>query len=347
MRRAIYSLALAAPVFLWLPLGGCHPTNLPYTQTGNWIQSAEIGSYPRSNAVSFVIANKAYVGTGYNEQVNGNRLNDFWCFSVDSGWVQVQSLPGSIRSNAVGFALGSHGYVGTGLGSDGITMYNDFWQYDPLQNQWAQKSSFAGGPRYDAVGFGLLGKGYIGTGYSSFWLNDFYEYDTLSDSWTRTIGTSGDFSKRRGATCFIYKEKAYIVTGSASGSMARDFWSFDPSQSSPWVRLGDIVPDNTSSKDDQYSDIQRDYATSFLHGDSAYLTLGRSLTGGTMATTWVYDFVHDQWVQRTAYHRQPRFGAVAFTLTGRSFVGTGNTGSNGVLDDFDEFMPYQPYNVND
>ena len=339
---------MVAPVILLLPMTGCHHTSLPYTQTGNWIESAEIGSYPRSNAVSFVIGNKAYVGTGYNEQIEGNRLNDFWSFTVDSGWEQVQSLPGSIRSNAVGFSLGAHGYVGTGLGSDGITMYNDFYQYDGSLNSWTQKASFPGDARYDAVGFGLQGKGYMGTGFSSFWLNDFYEYDTLTDTWARTIGTSGDFSKRRGATSFVYKNKAYIVTGSSSGSMAKDFWSFDPSsQASPWTRLGDIINDNTSTKDDQYSDIERDYAVSFINGDSAYLTLGRNLGGGTVASTWVYDFVHDQWAQRTAYHRQARFGAVAFTVNGRSFIGTGNAGSNTVLDDFDEFMPYQPYNAND
>src|SRR5882724_902421 len=229
MRRAIYSLAIVTPIILFLPAASCHRTNLPYTQNGNWVQSAQIGSYPRSNAVSFVIGDKAYVGTGYNPQANGNRLNDFWQFNVDSGWRQVQSLPGNPRSNAVGFGLGSHGYVGTGIGSDGITMYNDFYEYDTLLNQWTAKTPFPGGARFDAVGFGLQGKGYIGTGYSSFWLNDFYEYDPLSDTWARTIGTAGDFTKKRGATAFIRKNKAYIVTGSVSGGMARDFWSFDPS----------------------------------------------------------------------------------------------------------------------
>jgi N-acetylneuraminic acid mutarotase len=345
MHRAIYTLALVTPVLFLLSETGCHPVNLPYTQTGNWLQSAQIGSYPRTNAVSFVIGNKAYVGTGYNPLVNGNKLSDFWRFSVDSGWKQVQSLPGSVRSNAVGFSLNGHGYVGTGLGADGVTSFNDFYQYDTLLNQWTQKSSFPGGPRRDAVGFGLQGKGYIGTGFSFVWLNDFYEYDPGTDSWALTVGTSGDFSKRQAATCFVHNNKAYIVAGSANGTMARDFWSFDPSLSSPWVRLGDITNDNSSTKDDQYSDIRREYAVSFINGDSAYLTLGQN--GVPLASTWVYDFVHDQWAQRTPYHREPRTGAVAFTISGRSFVGTGNAGSAGVLDDFDEFMPNQPYNPND
>ncbi|HMH24310.1 MAG TPA: kelch repeat-containing protein [Puia sp.] len=348
MRRAIYSLALLSPVILFLPAASCHKTSLPFTQTGNWIQSAQIGSYPRSNAVSFVIGDFAYVGTGYNSQISTTRLSDFWRFSVDSGWKQVENMPGDPRSNAVGFSLGTHGYVGTGVGSDGRTVYNDFYQYDPSLNQWTQKRSFPGDPRMDALGFGLQGKGYIGTGYSYIWLNDFYQYDEQSDTWALTIGTAGQFTKRRAATSFIYKNKAYIVTGAGSGSLAKDFWSFDPSLPQPWTRLGDIISDNTSAKDDQYIDIQRQYAVSFVNGDSAYLTLGENLGTGSVNSTWVYDFSHDQWAQRTAYHRQPRSGAVAFTISGRSFVGTGNSGgSAGALDDFDEFVPYQPYNQND
>jgi N-acetylneuraminic acid mutarotase len=323
---------------------GCHPVKIDPTQVGNWVQAAPIGSYPRSNAVSFVIGRKAYVGTGYNENVQGtnNRLKDFWSFDVDSGWQQVGDLPGAPRSEASAFALGNFGYVGTGY--DGLNMYNDFYRYDPGLNQWSQKSDYPGGTRYDAVGFAVQGKGYIGTGFSDYWLNDFYQYDPLNDNWVRTIGTSDDFSKRRGAVAFVYQDKAYIVTGSTSASMTRDCWRFDPSQADPWIRLHDIVNDNTATFDDGYTDIQRELAVAFVKGDSAYLTLGRN--GTMLSSTWVYDFPHDQWSQRSPYHRQARFGAVAFTLNDRSFIGTGNSGS-GTFDDFDEFLPYQIYNTND
>jgi len=350
MLRANYSLVSASYVLSLAILAGCSckEPHLSPTQIGNWLESAEIRGVPRSNAVSFTIGDIAYVGTGYNSTVSpgriNDRLNDFWSFNTDSGWKQVQSLPAPPRSNAVAFGLGSFGYVGTGY--DGVKMYNDFYQYDPSLNQWTIKNTFPGEARYDAVGFAVKGNGYIGTGYNGNWLNDFYQYDPQQDKWVLTIGTSGDLSKRRGATVFVYHDKAYLLGGSRDASMTKDFWSFDPTQPAPWLRLGDLINDNTSTKDDGYTDIQREYAVTFVNGDSAYLTLGENIQ--PLATTWVYDFVHDQWARRTAYHRQVRVGAVAFTIKGRSFVGTGGPGPNSTMtyDDFDEFLPNQPYNAN-
>jgi N-acetylneuraminic acid mutarotase len=344
MQREIYLSAWMGVMIVIMSLS-CHPVKISPMQQGDWIQSAEIGNYPRGNAVSFIIGDKAYVGTGFNENVQGtrNRLRDFWSFSVDSGWTQVQDFPGAPRSSASAFGLGNYGYVGTGW--DGVNSYNDFYQYDPVANKWNPKSNFPGTVRYDAIGFAVQGKGYIGTGFGDFWLNDFYQYDPQNDNWVRTIGTSGDFSKRRGAVAFVYHDKAYIGTGSTSASMTKDFWSFDPSQAQPWTRLKDIINDNSAAYDDGYTDIQRELAVAFVKGDSAYLTLGQN--GAVLNSTWVYDFAHDQWSPRSPYHRQARFGAIAFTVKGRSFVGTGNSGSGTTFDDFDEWLPYQVFNSND
>jgi N-acetylneuraminic acid mutarotase len=315
--------------------------NLSWAQDGNWVQAAAIYSYPRGHSSSFVIGNTAYVGLGLNETVRG-RLKDFWAFSLDSGWTQKADFPGVPRSNAAGFSLDGFGYVGTG--TDGVNALHDFYQFDPVANTWTVKNSFPGGDRYDAVGFGVQGKGYIGTGYNTYWMNDFYQYDPKSDSWARTPGTSGNFTKRRGAVAFVYNNRAYIFTGSTSGGMARDAWAFDPSQPAPWIPLHDITNTDPGSFDDGYTDLQREFASAFVNGDHAYLTLGRN--GSMVTSTWVYDFVQDLWTRRTTYPRQPRFGAVAFTIAGESFVGTGYTGSS-TFDDFNRFVPDQAYNPND
>jgi hypothetical protein len=127
--------------------------------------------------------------------------------------------------------------------------------------------------------------------------------------------------------------------------MARDGWAFDPFQPAPWIPLHNITNTDPGSFDDGYTDLEREFASAFVNGDHAYLTLGRS--NGTMVTsTWEYDFVQDVWSRRTAYPRQPRFGAVAFTIDGKSFVGTGSTG-NSTFDDFNQFVPNQPFNPND
>ena len=321
----------------------CTRANIPDTQLGNWLQAAPIGAYPRSNAVCFTIGDRAYVGLGYNETVyQPGRLVDFWTFSVDSGWTQIQNFPGAPRSNAAGFSIGNFGYVGTGY--DGLNIFQDFWQYDPVQNQWTRKADYIGGPRYDAVGFGIQGKGYLGTGFDAYWLNDFYSYDPAQDKWSVTPGTSGNFSKRRAAVAMVYNDKAYIVTGSNSGGLVKDFWSFDPSQASAWHRLSDITNDSTATFDDGYTDIQREYATAFVNGSQGFLTTGKN--GANVTTTWAYDFPSDRWSRRTAWMRASRTGAVSFTVKGASFVGSGNTG-NGTLDDFDEFFPTIAFNSND
>lgn len=343
MIRFIYLPVLCTFIVTLFTFSSCSKGKLSWAQDGNWVQAAAIGLYPRGFPSSFVIGDVAYVGLGYNESIGGRgRLTDFWAFSLDSGWRQKADFPGPPRSNAVGFSLDGYGYVGTGY--DGFNTFHDFYRYDPASNTWTVRDSFPGGDRYDAVGFGLKGKGYIGTGFNIFWMNDFYQYDPQSDSWARTPGTSGNFSKRSGAVSVVYHDTAYIFTGAVSGGMARDSWAFDPTLPVPWIPLHNITNTDPGSFDDGYTSLQRQNASAFVNGDHAYLVLGRN--GTLMTTTWEYDFANDIWAQRTAYPRQPRFGAVAFTISGKSFIGTGTSG-NGSFDDFNQFVPDQAFNPND
>ena len=334
-------IAFSMPLFCSL---SCQPTGLSDTQLGDWIASAPIGDPPRSNASSFVLGTDAYVGLGFNQSIGGTgRLQDFWKFSHDSGWQQVADFTGAPRSEAASFSIGGYGYVGTGF--DAITVYSDFYQYDPVANAWTRKADFPGTPRYDAVGFSIQGKGYIGTGFNVNWMNDFYQYDPAQDKWSLTPGTSGDFSKRQGAVAFVYKDQAYIVTGVNSGGMVRDFWRFDPTQNPAWFQLNNITNTSSETFDDGYTDIERQYGTAFINGTTAYLTTG--INGSMVTSTWAYDFASDRWSRRTAWARAPRSGAISFTVSGHSYVGTGNTGTNSTFDDFDEFAPTQAFNAND
>lgn len=342
MKTPAFLLTLSLPLFC--SLFACHPTNIPDTQLGNWVASASIGDPPRGSASSFVIGTDAYAGLGFNQSIGGTgRLKDFWRFSVDSGWQQMADFPGAPRSEAAAFSIGGNGYVGTGY--DLITVYSDFYQYDPVANTWTRKADFPGTPRYDAVGFSVHGKGYIGTGFNINWMNDFYEYDPAQDKWSLTPGTSGNFSKRQGAVAFVYKDQAYIVTGANNGGMVKDFWRFDPTQSPAWHPLANITNTNSATFDDGYTDIVREYATAFVNGEQAFLTTG--MNGSLVSSTWAYDFASDRWSRRTPWAKPPRSGAISFTVRGRSFVGTGNTGSNSTFDDFDEFVPTQAYDSND
>lgn len=333
----------AIGIFCFFSNFSCGKVNLPNTQLGNWVQAASIGNAPRGYCASFVIGNRAYVGLGYNESTaRPGRLVDFWTFSVDSGWTQLPDFPGAPRSNAAAFSLGNYGYVGTGW--DEVNIYQDFYQYDPAAKVWNKKANYPD-PRYDAVGFAVQGKGYIGTGFNVYAKNDFFRYDPDQDSWTLVPGTSGNFSKRRGAVAFVYKDKAYIVTGSNNGVMVRDMWSFDPSQASAWHPLANITNTDTRTFDDGYSDIQRENATAFVSEDMAYLATGKN--NSILLSTWAYDFANDQWSRRTAYPKAPRIGAVSFTIKGLSFLGTGYSGNNSTFDDFEQFQPKVAFNESD
>jgi hypothetical protein len=325
-------------------LSSCNRTSIPDTQLGDWKASAPIGNAPRGNASCFVIGTDAYAGLGYNQSIgNTGRLKDFWRFNVDSGWEQVADFPGAPRSEAAAFCVGNYGYVGTG--TDLVNIYNDLYQYDPVQNVWTRKADFPGTPRYDAVGFGIRGKGYIGTGFNVNWMNDFYQYDPVQDKWSITPGTSGDLSKRQGAVALVYNDQAYIVTGTNNGGMVRDFWRFDPSQTPAWHQLANITNTDPATFDDGYTDIERSYATAFVNGDKAFLTTG--VNGSMVVSTWAYDFASDRWSRRSPWPRPSRSGAISFTVSGRSFVGSGNNGNNGTFDDLEEFLPTQVFNVND
>ncbi|MCY7409984.1 MAG: hypothetical protein LH473_06910 [Chitinophagales bacterium] len=78
-----------------------------------WIQKNDFSGYGRSDAASFIINGKGYVGTG-GVPTNETYAKDIWEYepSTDS-WTQKADIPVG-RTEAVGFSIGSKGYIGTG-----------------------------------------------------------------------------------------------------------------------------------------------------------------------------------------------------------------------------------------
>ncbi len=328
--------------------------NTATTLTGNWVKRTEFDGVARTEAISFVIGNYAYIGTGYD---GTNRLNDFWLYDANANyWTQKASLPatgGSYtlqpnglygRSSAVGFAIDTLGYITTGY--DGYNRLNDTWQYSATLNKWTPKAAFAGTARYDAVGFSVSHLGYVSCGFDGNYDKDLWEYTPATDSWIQRPSLGG--SKRSGAVAFVYNNKAYVCTGTNNNVEVSDFWVFDGATKT-WSQLRDIANTSTDNYDDLYTTIVRDNAVAFVMNNSkgvpkAYLTVGQN--GSYLLKTWEYDFATDLWTEKTPYERSGRAGAVAFTVLGRGFVGTGKN-STLQLDDFDEWKPDDTYNAND
>jgi hypothetical protein len=338
------------PLFSLLSLSSfisCQRNGIPATQSGDWAAEAQLNGPARSEAVSFVIDNYAYVGTGWDGL--NTRFNDFWKYDpVNNVWVQIISMPDAGRSSAVGMSINGRGYVGTGY--DGYNYLNDFYELDPVANVWTLRAPYPGSPRYESVAFAIGDFGYVGTGFDGANAQkDFYQYDPGQDSWSY-LGFSGN--KRYSAVAFVYKNKGYVVTGVNSGVMQTDFWVFDPSESATkWTELRHISNYSTDSYDDGYTTIVRMNGSAFVIGDMAYISTGEN--NGYNTNTWVYNFASDLWGVKTPFEGPATTGAVGFSLSsttgGGGYIVTGRSspGQAGASDYLWQFFPAKTVNPND
>jgi len=363
----------ASAVLLFL---ACNPTTTNLLQSGNWVSLTVSPGNTRFQAVSFVVGDTAYVGTGYDGNV---RYNDFFSFSVKDGWSnaqQIASLPSGpnasdsapARNGAVAFAIGRNGYITTG--TDGYTKYNDTWAYNVDNGTWTRAADFPSTPRYGASAFALLGKGYVTCGYDNQYKKDNWQFSPtgttngLPGTWIQMaqIGEtstahsdlnaiySAAGNPRLNAITFVHGDSAYIVGGlGQSGANVNDFYKFLPPSVSgisqgKWVGLRVISNASTENYDDDYSDIVRNSGVGFVMGDSAYITVG--INGGYTQKTWAYDFKTDLWSRKSNFERSGREGAVAFVINGKGYVSSGKA-SGTYFFDLEEFQPYIALNTND
>lgn len=297
---------------------------------GNWKRSSEFEGVGRTEAVTFTINDKVYVGGGFD---GTNRLNDFWEFNQSTGtWLRKAPFPGTARNSAVAFAVNGIGYVGTGY--DGLNKLKDFWQYNPATDTWTQIADFGGTARYGAVAFSIGTKGYVSTGYDGNYLKDLWEYNPANNTWSQLASLAG--SKRTDAVAFVYNNKAYIVTGVNNGSYLNDFWVYDPTTNS-WEEKRKINSSSDEDYDDDYGDyITRSNASVFIMNNNAYISNG--YRSGVIGSTWRYDIANDLWKEKTSFEGTAREGALGFSSNNRGYITTG-ANSSSRFDDLWEFFP--------
>lgn len=300
------------------------------TLIGDWFRSNDFEGVARTEAVSFVIGDKAYVATGY--QRDDIRLNDLWQYDQASGtWFQKADMPGAPRNSAVAFTIGTNGYVGTGY--DGVNYLKDFYRYNSNNNTWDTIADFGGSGRTGAVAFGIGTNGYVGTGFDDNYLKDFWVYNASNNSWAQTSSLGG--TKRSDAVAFTINDKAYVATGVNNGSYPDDVWQFDPA-SAAWTQKTRLANISDQTFDDNYTSILRSNGSAFVMNNIAYITNG--VNSSVVGTTWAYDPSTDVWTQKTSFEATQRQGAVAFSINNRGYVATGNNSSSR-FDDMWEFAP--------
>ncbi len=152
--------------------------------TKQWIKEAPFPTHKRRDAVSFVIDNKAYVCTGYDNMY----VIDFCCYDpATKQWSLLRNISdatsqafddtyGKIsRLKAVAFASGGKGYLVSGFKSERL---QDVWKYDPVTDLWTQENNFEGRARTGATAFTIHDKGYVTTGNNdSFVLDDVWKFE--------------------------------------------------------------------------------------------------------------------------------------------------------------------------
>lgn len=138
-----FSLAGAGYVLEAGPGNPTAPTSGPYsnvlwkynTATDTWERKASLPNADFVSAVTFTIAEKAYVALGVasnNPNNTSAERADFWMYDPAlNQWTKKADAGGGVRWLGSGFAIGGKGYVGLGTGSIEDNVKSDFWEYTP------------------------------------------------------------------------------------------------------------------------------------------------------------------------------------------------------------------------
>lgn len=291
---------------------------------GSWIQKANLPASARYLPAGFSIGTKGYFGTGYG----GGGTNDFWEWDQASNtWTQKANYAGSPVGYVVGFSIGTKGYIATGLSGSSPFYLQELWEWDQGSNTWTQKTNLGGQGRLGAVAFSIGTKGYIGTGFNATTIpgdfDDFWEWDQTNNTWTQKANFGGGI--REYATGFSIGNKGYIGTGHTGGVDFNDFWEYDPAT-------------NAWSQKANFGGTARSGAVGFTICSKGYIAVGASGIGPSYSPyhldIWQYDPASNSWVQKANFPGQIRWGAAAFSINCRGYVGTGYPDIN----DFWEFI---------
>jgi len=321
----------------WIKNCGLKITGTDTMPQGVWTQKQNFGGTGRMGAVGFSIADKGYMGTGWD----GAAKSDFWEYNPASNvWSQKASMPIG-RSYGVGVAIQSSvngspvkGYIGLGSNSPG----NDWWEYTVSTNSWTQKTSFPGEPRSHAVAFSQTFFGYVGTGITSSngWLSNFYSYNPAIDLWTLEpfnfpYPTHSAVAMNVNGTILVGTGWTITIMGFPPVFVNVVVNAFYKLQGNAWVQAPSLPG------------AARQNAVAFSIGNYGYVATGSDANGVPKNDMWQYNVTSDTWIQSPNFAGTARHLATGFVIGNKGYLGTGNDGSN--KQDFWEYDPYPLGNI--
>jgi len=265
-----------------------------------WSKITDFGGGGVTQAVSFAISGKGYVGTGYIPRIA------FWEYDPDLDvWTQKANYAGYPTYAAYGFAVNNKGYIGNGYLLDWSDP-KQFWEYDPLTNQWTRKTDFPGSITYKNPTFVIGSNGYVVDGNSRLW-----EYNPSNDTWTQLVNypKSASFGIQ-----FGINDKGYV----GLGYFTNELWEYDQALNQ-WTQKASGPACN--------------HSTGFSVDGYGYVVGGDD----TERMCWRYDPVLNQWKQIMDVPLSSK-DAVAFEIDNIIYYGTSVRYSSRI-DDFWRFDP--------
>lgn len=217
------------------------------------------------------------------------------------------------------FVIGDTAYIGAGFrraytGDDENRYYSDFYAYDLVKQDWVKdangepwktdiKEDFESDKFdpvqcafYSGIAFSHGGKGYVGTGQiDGRASNMIYCFDPKAKKWS-DAGFSGD--SRVGASVFEIDGKIILCLGASGSDYRRDVWMFD-GEWKPKRSLADVY----GKKSDDYDEIPRQYAASFVAYDGNLLRgyIAGGMGARNMRSCWEYRIENDRWYEVTEF----------------------------------------------
>lgn len=284
-------------------------------QTDTWAQIDSFAGDGRSNAATFSIINRGYVGLG---QKGATGLKDFWEYDPGTGrWVRIPDFPADVRSEPASFGIATDtaGYIigGRWYGASRA----DVWKYNRNTNSWIKKNDYPGNLG-NMICFVVGNSPFIGLRDGS---NDLWQYSTKSDTWKQKIGVGG--IKRTGPFSFSINGKGYIGGGNPGTIyLQNDFWEYDP-ETNVWTQKANFGGGKRSS------------TVAFSIGNKGYAGTGTQTF--TMRDFWEYDPITNIWTRKADFGGGNREGATAFSIGNKGYLGLGNDW--GLKNDFWEYDP--------
>ncbi len=124
-----------------------------------WAKISDFPGKARTDAISFVIANKAYTGLGFNGLSAPPIFSDIWSFDGDTGtWSQIQDFPEANSLIGLSFSNNLNAFIGFPGNRD---LHAITYEYMPASDSWRRVKSFPSANSLSTSSFVINNRAYV------------------------------------------------------------------------------------------------------------------------------------------------------------------------------------------